>query len=118
MRRPLLGTALVFAVMAIPMVAAGQGTSAPPIEIVKVEGTIDAPLLRFLDERIDEAVAEGAVLVLQLDSPGTLDEDAVALGDRLVALPIPVIVWVGTVPAKASGAGLMVLYASSYASGA
>ena len=116
MRRPLLGTALVLAVLAVPMLAAAQDTSAPPIEIVKVEGTIDAPLLRFLDERIDQAVSEGAVLVLQLDSPGTLDEDAVALCDRLVALPIPVIVWVGTVPAKASGAGLLLMYASSYAS--
>jgi len=115
MRRPFLGTALALAVLAVPAMAAAQGTSAPPIEIVKVEGTIDAPLMRFLDERIEVAVAEGATLVLQLDSPGALDEDAVALGDRLVSLPIPVIVWVGTVPAKASGAGLLLLYASSYA---
>jgi len=60
-------------------------------------------------------VAANAVLVLQLDSPGTLGQDAVALADRVANLPIPVIVWVGTVPARASGAGLMLMEASSLA---
>lgn len=114
MRRSLFMSCLL-AVLAFPAMAALAQPAAPPIEIVKVEGTLDGPLLRFLDERIDLAVEEGATLVLQLDSPGTLDEDGVALGQRLVDLPIPVIVWVGTVPAKASGAALLVMYASSYA---
>ena len=83
--------------------------------MIKVEGPIDRPLLGYLEERLDEAVADEAVVVLQLDSPGTLNEDAVALADRVASLPVPVIVWVGTVPARASGAGLLLLYASSLA---
>jgi membrane-bound serine protease (ClpP class) len=115
MRRVCALSCLVAALLGVPAAALAQSSSAPPIEIVKVEGTLDGPLLRFLDERIDLAVSQGATLVLQLDTPGTLDEDGVALGQRLVELPIPVVVWVGTVPAKASGAGLLLLYASSLA---
>ncbi len=104
-------------VLLAPAVAGAQGApaAAPPIEIIKVEGTLDAPLLRFVNERIDGAAARGATIVLQLDSPGSLGEDAVSLGNRLVSLDVPVLVWVGTVPARASGAGLLLLYASSLA---
>lgn len=116
MRRTLSLLALTLAVSA-PVAAMAQtpAETGPPIDIIKVQGSIDAPLLGYLHERLDAAVADDAVVVLQLDSPGTLDEDAVALADRIVGLQVPVIVWVGTVPATASGAGLLLLYASSVA---
>jgi membrane-bound serine protease (ClpP class) len=60
-------------------------------------------------------VAEDAVIVLQLDSAGTIGPDAVALGQRLVDLPVPVLVWVGPVPARASGAGMLLMDAASLA---
>ena len=53
--------------------------------------------------------------MLQLDSAGTIGQDAVALGQRLVDLPVPVLVWVGTVPARASGAGMLLMDAASLA---
>jgi membrane-bound serine protease (ClpP class) len=106
----------VLLVLSAPVAASAQSVEeGPPIDIVKVEGAIDRPLLGYLHERIDAAVDEGATLVLQLDSPGTLDQDAVALADRVAHLPVPVIVWVGTVPARASGAGLLLMEASSLA---
>jgi membrane-bound serine protease (ClpP class) len=55
------------------------------------------------------------VIVLQLDSAGTIGPDAVALGQRLVDLPVPVLVWVGPVPARASGAGMLLMDAASLA---
>ena len=96
--------------------AQGTETSVrPPIDIVKVEGAIDRPLLGFLGTRIDAAVGRrrGARAAARL--PGTLGQDAVALADRAATCPIPVIVWVGTVPARASGAGLLPMEASSLA---
>ena len=38
------------------------------------------------------------MIVLQLDSAGTIGQDGVALAQRLVELPVPVLVWVGAVP--------------------
>ena len=49
------------------------------------------------------------------NTSGTLGEDGVALGNRLVAMRVPVLVWVGPAPAKAAGAGLLLMYASSLA---
>lgn len=107
---------LVVALTAWTGVAWAQSTDEdPPIDVIKIEGAIDGPLLGFLNERLDVAVADGAVVVLQLDSSGTLGEDAEVLADRVANLPVPVIVWVGTVPARASGGGLLLMYASSVA---
>jgi membrane-bound serine protease (ClpP class) len=95
--------------------ALAQPSGEPPIDVIKVEGAIDGPLLSFLNERLDVAEDDGAIVVLQLDSAGTMGEDAEALADRVANLSVPVIVWVGTVPARASGAALLLMYASSVA---
>ena len=105
-----------FIVVLWPAVAFGQSTttgSAPPIDVIKVEGAIDGPLLGFLNDRLDAAVADGAVVLLQLDTSGTLDQNAIELANRVAALPVPVLTWIGPVPARASGAGLLLMYASS-----
>jgi membrane-bound serine protease (ClpP class) len=85
------------------------------VDVIKVEGAIDAPLLGYLDDALDDAEDAGAVVVLQIDTSGTLDEDGVALAQRVADLSVPVIAWVGPAPARASGAGLLLMYASSLA---
>ncbi len=92
-----------------------DGAPTTTVEVIEVEGAIDRPLLGYLDERLDAAEEEGAVVVLQLDTAGTLDEDGVALAQRVVDLRVPVVTWVGPAPARASGAGLLLMYASSLA---
>src|SRR5206468_134066 len=127
MRRALPSLLLLFFVLAFASRAnahgspSASGSSPPPgggtplIDVIKVEGAIDRPLLGFVNDRLDSAVADGAIVVLELDTAGTIDEDGVALADRIVHLPVPVITWVGPVPAKASGAGLLLMDASSLA---
>lgn len=89
----------------------------PPtkIEVVQVQGAIDRPLLAYLDERLTIAEREGAIVVLQIDTVGTLDQDGVELAERIASLSVPVIAWVGPAPAKAAGTGLLLMYASSLA---
>jgi membrane-bound serine protease (ClpP class) len=116
MRRS-LSFLLLIAVAGWPAVAHAQTASpANKVSVIKVEGAIDRPLLGYLDQHLDQAVADGAVVVLQVDSAGTIGQDGVALGQRLVELPVPVLVWVGTVPARASGAGMLLMDAASLAS--
>ena len=122
--RPRLALAcLVVAGLAVwPAAAMGQTSSPSPsppvtgiVEVIPVEGAIDGPLLGYLTGKLEAAEAEGATVVLELDTSGTLGEDAIALAERVVNLKVPVIAWVGPVPAKASGAGLLLMYASSIA---
>jgi membrane-bound serine protease (ClpP class) len=98
---------------ALPGLARAQQVPLPAVDVIKVEGALDRPLLGYVNGRLDDADARGATVVLELDSAGGIGDEAIGLADRLVALRVPVIVWVGPVPAKASGAGMLLLLASS-----
>ncbi len=98
-----------------PAPAAAAGPSSTIVEVIKVEGAIDRPLLGYLDQKLAEAESEHAVVVLQLNTAGTLDEDAVALAQRVADMTVPVISWIGPAPSRASGAGMLLLYASAVA---
>jgi membrane-bound serine protease (ClpP class) len=101
----------------IGVVAAGIASAGPPTPVVvlRIEGAIDRPVVGYLDDRLTQAERDGAIVVLQLDTSGTLDQDGVALAQRIVTLDVPVLAWVGPTPAKASGAGMLLMYASSLA---
>jgi membrane-bound serine protease (ClpP class) len=117
--RPPHPSALVIATLLALGIAAGQAEGAAPrttnVHVIEVEGPIDRPLRGYLEERLAEAERVGAVVVLQLDTPGALGQDGVALAERVARLEVPVLTWVGPVPAKASGAGLLLMLASSLA---
>jgi membrane-bound serine protease (ClpP class) len=112
MRRVAPFLLLIAVFTALPQGATGQPQD-PRVIVAKVDGSIDRVLASFLREQVAEAESSGATLVLQLDSAGTLDQDAVALAERIHAASVPVIVWVGPAPAKAQGAGLLLMYAAS-----
>lgn len=114
MRRaaPLLLLAVL--VCAAPLAALAQ-TEEASVVVVKVDGSIDRTLASYLRDALEDAEADGATLVIQLDSTGTLDQDATALAERIHAAEVPVIVWVGPAPAKARGAGLLLMYAAGVA---
>ena len=98
-------------VSAAPSVAAEPS----PVVVLRVEGAIDRTLLPYLEDRLDQAERDGAVVVLQIDSPGTLGQDGLVLAQRVADLDVPVLAWVGPTPATAAGAGLLLMYASSLA---
>lgn len=114
MRRAVPLSLLASLVCLAPSGASAQEDDAP-VFVVKVDGSIDRTLAGYLDDTLDDAEAEGATVVIQLDSAGTLDQDAVALATRIHEAAVPVIVWIGPAPAKARGAGLLFMYAASLA---
>jgi membrane-bound ClpP family serine protease len=107
---PILLLTCAFATLVAPAVVAQPAT---PIRVLEVEGPIDRPLLGYLEQQLDRAEDAGAIVVLQLDTPGSLGQDGVALAERVATLEVPVIAWVGPAPARASGAGLLLMLASS-----
>jgi membrane-bound serine protease (ClpP class) len=106
---------LFLVITAYPGAAAAQPAPTNRVDVIKVEGAIDRPLLGYLHDHLEQAVTDHAVVVLQLDSAGTIGTDAVALAQQLVDLPVPVLVWVGPVPARASGGGMLLMDAASLA---
>jgi membrane-bound serine protease (ClpP class) len=110
-----LGSCPAVASAQTPSAAGSAPDTSSIVEVIPVEGAIDRPLLGYLTAKLDTAEAEGATVVLQLDTSGTLGGDPVALAERVATMRVPVIAWVGPVPAKAAGAGLLLMYASSLA---
>ena len=84
--RPMRRLSLFLAACALLALWPRAAVAATPtvVEVIKVEGAIDRPLLGYLNDRLDAAEAEGAVVVLQIDTAGTLDQDGVALAQRVV----------------------------------
>jgi membrane-bound serine protease (ClpP class) len=107
-------TILSFGV-ASPLPGAAAAQAATEVHVIEVAGPIDRPLRAFLEERLADAERSGAIVVLALDTPGALGQDGIALAERVAHLEVPVLTWVGPVPAKASGAGLLLMLASSLA---
>ena len=105
----------VLAIVAIGSQAEGATPETTKVHVIEVDGPIDRPLRGYVEERLAEAERVGAVVVLELDTPGALGQDGIALAERVALLEVPVLTWVGPVPAKASGAGLLLMLASSLA---
>jgi membrane-bound serine protease (ClpP class) len=112
MRRVAPFLLLIALVLAWPGPAGAQSEE-PSVVVVKVDGSIDRTLAGYLRGTLEDAEAAGSTVVIQLDSAGTLDQDGVALAERIHGSTVPVIVWVGPSPAKARGTGLLFLYAAS-----
>jgi membrane-bound serine protease (ClpP class) len=104
---------LLFSALMCTVAGVAGAQDTPSVLVVEVDGSIDRTLASYLVDSIEEAEREGSTLVLQLDSAGTLDRDAVELAERIHDASVPVIVWAGPAPAKAAGAGLLFLYAAS-----
>jgi membrane-bound serine protease (ClpP class) len=114
--RPKLVAVTILAIGAVfPLAGEAAAQAATEVHVIEVAGPIDRPLRAYLEERLDDAERAGAIVVLELDTPGALGQDGVALAGRVAHLEVPVLTWVGPVPAKASGAGLLLMLASSLA---
>ncbi|HET8526280.1 MAG TPA: hypothetical protein VFM81_06530, partial [Actinomycetota bacterium] len=99
MRRP--APFVLFIAFVWLLTSAASAQEAPSVLVAKVDGSIDKTLASYLEGAVEDAEDAGSTLVVQLDSAGTLDQDAVALAERLHDATVPVIVWVGPSPAKA-----------------
>jgi len=117
MRRPAFPIALAVCVLALLWVgtASAQTPASSEVLVAKIDGSIDRTVAGYLVDSLAEGERTGATVVIQLDSAGTLDQPAIELAERLFRSRVPVIVWVGPAPAKAQGAALLFLYASSLA---
>jgi membrane-bound serine protease (ClpP class) len=117
MRR--IGLPIALAVCVLPLLwfgtASAQAPTTSKVLVVKVDGSIDRTVADYLTDSLAEGERTDAAVVIQLDSAGTLDQPAVDLAERLFRSRVPVVVWVGPAPAKAQGAALLFMYASSLA---
>ena len=114
--RLLAGLVLVLGGLVSLIPGAGAGT--PPagkrgIAVVQVEGLLDPPTAALVTEAIEAANEQRrTMLVLQVDSRGTVDVDVDGLVRLISRSRIPVIAWAGPSGGSAQGGALLLLQAS------
>jgi membrane-bound serine protease (ClpP class) len=83
---------------------------------IELSATIDPATERWLDKALDEARDKGAsVAIVRLDTPGGLDTAMRSMIKRIIAAPMPVIVYVSPNGGRAASAGLYITEAADVA---
>ena len=93
--------------------AAQSVDTTPTVDLVEVPGVIDPPFFNYIhDEIVDANRRRSSLVVLELDSAGTLDVSLEKLLSDVAGSRVPIAVWVGPQHARAaSGAAMLVAVA-------
>ena len=96
--------------------AGAPAASSPMAARITLDGPVGPAAAEYFDDAARRAVDDGAVaIVLQLDTPGGLSESMRQIISRMLALPVPVLVYVAPGGARAASAGTYILYAGQVA---
>ena len=97
--------------------AQSQDASAPRVDLIVIDGSINPAVDDFIGESIARAKAAGArALVVQLDTPGGHLSSTQTIVKKILGAAIPVIVYVAPSGAGAGSAGVFITLAGHIAS--
>jgi membrane-bound serine protease (ClpP class) len=96
--------------------AAGVSAAQPRVVVLPASGIVDQVMAAYLHDRIAEAAADGAALVVvRLDTPGGSLEATRTIVGTLLQAPLPVVVWVAPAGARAGSAGTFITLSANLA---
>ena len=90
-----LSCLLVTVALAISVFAQPRNASAPHVDLIAVDGSINPAVDDFIRESISRAKANGArALIVQLDTPGGLLSSTRTIVKEMLGAQVPIIVYV------------------------
>ena len=96
--------------------AAACGAQAGKVLLAKVDAVISPVSAKFISQAIDRAEEENAVcLIIELDTPGGLDDSMRIIIKRILASKVPVVVYVAPAGSRAASAGAFITMAAHVA---
>ncbi|MGI8601382.1 MAG: NfeD family protein [Verrucomicrobiales bacterium] len=89
---------------------------AEKVAFIRVEGAIGPPSASYISRALDESSQSGAAcLIIELDTPGGLLETTKTIVQKLLAAPVPVVIYVAPQGAGAGSAGVFITLAADVA---
>jgi membrane-bound serine protease (ClpP class) len=86
------------------------------VDVALLDGTIDPVMAQYIVRAINTAINDGAeALIIQMDTPGGLDSSMRTIISKMLASPIPIVVYVAPSGARAASAGVFITMASNVA---
>ncbi len=108
---------LVLAAAGLLAPAQAQAASAPHVDLIVIDGSINPAVDDFIGESIARAKAGGAqALIIQLDTPGGHLSSTQTIVKKILGAAVPVIVYVAPSGAGAGSAGVFITLAGHIAS--
>ncbi len=106
----LRGVFLLFAVVGLVVVAvAPAAEETPRVLVAEFDNDVNPVTQDYLQDAMDRAVDEGfAAVVIEMDTPGGLGSSMREIVKTMLALPVPVIVYVAPAGSSADSAGAVI----------
>jgi membrane-bound serine protease (ClpP class) len=102
--------------VAFSVLAQSKGTTAPHVDLIAIDGSINPAVDDYIREGIARAKSNGArALVIQMDTPGGLLNSTRTIVKEMLGAQVPVMIWVGPSGAGAGSAGVFITMAAHVA---
>jgi membrane-bound serine protease (ClpP class) len=100
---------LIFVAAGLSVMAQSKEASAPHVDLIVIDGSINPAVDDFIRESIGRAKSNGArALIIQLDTPGGLLSSTRTIVKEILGAPVPVMVYVAPSGAGAGSAGVFI----------
>ena len=100
---------LIFVAAGFSVPAQPKDASAPHVDLIVIDGSINPAVDDFIRESIGRAKSNGArALIIQLDTPGGLLSSTRTIVKEILGAPVPVMVYVAPSGAGAGSAGVFI----------
>ena len=107
---------LMLAMVALLGAVRAHAQLQPNVVVIHMKDTVQPVSEAYLAHDLDQAAAAHAsAVVIQLDTPGGMITSMRAMVSKILASPVPVIVWVGPTGARAGSAGFFLLESADIA---
>ncbi len=113
---PVFDASAAYETTSVTLGTSSQSTEPRHVDVLEVKGVINPAVATYLDRGIDAAQADGAQAVLiEMDTPGGLDTAMRQIIQKMIASPVPVVVYVWPPGGRAASAGLFITQAAAVA---
>jgi membrane-bound serine protease (ClpP class) len=86
------------------------------VDVALLKGTVDPIMAQYIVRVIDAAVDDGAsAVIIEMDTPGGLDTSMRRIISKMLASPLPVVVYISPSGARGASAGVFITIASNVA---